>query len=170
MSRSFLAILAGVLLIFVQAHPALARSEAFTSQIVGKLESGIRECQALPTVYRFDCYRQNYRAVGRDLKRPDYRPAQSALRRVEKTLNTIVRKNTDKTKPQISQNGRKYKAITPQAVKPAAAAFDQARAEATTVLLRTKGDMKPHFERIAAVVGSNKVILRASLGLLLGAA
>lgn len=142
----------------------LARSDAFTGQLVARLESGITQCQALPAVYRPDCYRQNYRATGRMLNgKPDYRDAQRALKRVETALTKIMRRNTDKATPPITRNGQTFKPITEAALKPAAAAFDQARAEAVTILLRSGGAMRTHNARIAAVVGSNKVLLRAAL-------
>ncbi len=146
------------------ADTRLAFSADFTGSVVGSLESGIAQCQAIATIYRFDCYRQNYRRARRIMNgKPDYRMAQKALRHVEATLNSFVKKNTDETAPHLSVGGKTYKAVTPEAVKPGAAAFDQARSEAVTILLRSDGRAKVHYQRIASVVGSNKLIIRSDL-------
>ncbi|MEP3331884.1 hypothetical protein [Sedimentitalea sp.] len=48
-----------------------------TNRVVRLLKQGLRECQTLNSVYRYDCYRQNYRAAGRQLAgKPAYAPAQ----------------------------------------------------------------------------------------------
>jgi len=140
----------------------LAFSDGNTSAVVSVLESGIAQCQSLEAVYRFDCYRQNYRAAGSKLNgRPDYRAAQKALQQVELTLKATLRQNRDKTAPPVRLNGKTYKAVTPDAVKPGNAAFARARAEAVTVLLRADGHATVHYQRIASVVGSKKVIIRS---------
>lgn len=145
----------------------LALSNSFTDQVVKNLSAGINLCQSLPAVYRADCYRQNYRATARQLNgKPDYRDAQKALKRVESALKKILRQYGDKATPPITKNGQTFKPIKPEALKPATAAFDQARREAVTILLRAGGNAAPHYQKIAAVVGSNKVLMRAALGLL----
>lgn len=142
----------------------LAFSDDFTGTIVKPLEDGILECQAIAAVYQFDCYRQSYRAAGRKMNgQKVYRDAQKALRLVETTLKSIVKKNADKSAPKLKVNGKTYKAVKPTAVKPGAAAFKQARAEAVTILLRANGQAKVHYARIANVVGSNKLIIRSDL-------
>jgi len=142
----------------------IAFSSDFTGQVVGKLEGGISECQAVAAVYRFDCYRQNYRAVGRSLNgKPDYRDAQKALKTVENTLRAVVKQNGDSSAPPLKQNGRTYKAVRPDTVAASTAAFNKARQEAVTILLRADGKAQVHYQRIASVVGSNKVIIRTDL-------
>lgn len=146
----------------------LAFSESFTDSIVRSLEGGIGTCQALPAVYRFDCYRQNYRATASKMNgKPDYRDAQKALRHVENTLKSILRSYGDKAAPTIRSGGLTYKPVKPDAVSTAARAFDTARAEAVTILLRSDGRARVHFERIASVVGSNKLIIRSAIDRLL---
>ncbi len=140
----------------------LAFSDNNTNAVVTVLENGIAQCQRLDAVYRFDCYRQNYRDAGSKMKgRPDYRTAQKALQRVEQTLKATVRQNRDKTAPTIRVNGKTYKPVTPAAVKPGEAGFARARAAAVTTLLRADGRAAVHYQRIASVVGSNKVIIRS---------
>lgn len=168
---AFILILPGhIALSSQEANTRLAFSADFTGSVVGSLESGIAQCQAIATVYRFDCYRQNYRRTGRLMNgKPDYRSAQKALRHVEGTLNSFIKKNTDKAAPRLSVGGMTYKAVKPETVKPGAAAFDQARSEAVTILLRSPdGNARQHYERIASVVGSNKLIIRSALEVLRG--
>jgi len=140
----------------------LAFSDGNTNAVVTILEQGIAQCQRLDAVYRFDCYRQNYRSAGSKLKGlPDYRAAQKALQQIELMLKATIRQNRDKTAPPVKLNGKTYKAVTPEAVKPGNAAFARARSEAVTSLLRADGQAAVHYHRIASVVGSNKVIIRS---------
>ncbi|MCA0871937.1 hypothetical protein LCL97_13945 [Seohaeicola saemankumensis] len=159
-----LSFLAATVMAGTPTDDRIAFSSDFTGQVVGKLEGGISECQAVAAVYRFDCYRQNYRAVGRSLNgKPDYRDAQKALKRVEDTLKAVVKQNGDRGAPPLKQNGRTYKAVRPDTVAASAAAFNKARQEAVTILLRADGKAQVHYQRIASVVGSNKVIIRTDL-------
>jgi len=140
----------------------LAFSDGNTNTVVNILEAGISQCQALDAAYRFDCYRQNYRSAASKLNgKPDYRDAQQALRQVEKTLKAIIRQYGDKAAPTIRVAGKTYKAVAPDAIQTAATAFSRARAEAETVLLRASGHAELHYARIAAVVGSDKLIIRS---------
>jgi hypothetical protein len=142
----------------------IAMSEDLTSQVVLVLQNGSNECRAVPAVYQIDCYRQTFRRAGSTVSRyPDYNDAGKALRNVEKTLKAVLKQYPDKATPPLRNNGRTYKPIQPDAVKPAAAAFERARTEATTILLRARGPLKIHYERIAAVVGSKKLIIRSQL-------
>ncbi len=142
----------------------IAFSSGFTGQGVGKLEGGISECQAVAAVYRFDCYRQTSRAVGRSLRgKPDYRDAQKALKQVERALKAVVKQNGDSAGPPLKQNGRTYKAVQPGIVAASTAAFNKARQEAVTNLLRADGKTQVQYQRFASVVVSNKVIIRTDL-------
>ena len=140
----------------------LAFSSASTDAVVGILEKGIAQCQVLEAAYRFDCYRQSYRSAAAKLNgKPDYRAAQQALREVEKTLKDVVGQYRDNSKPSIRVAGKTYKAVTPVGIQPGAAAFSRARAQAVTELLRADGRAKVHYQRIAAVIGSDKLIIRS---------
>ena len=135
-----------------------------TAAAVAALEGGIATCQAVPVVYRFDCYRKNYGDAARSLGgNRDYGDAEQALGKVERVLRGIVRQNRDRDAPAISVGRKRYRAIKPEAVRDSAALFERARAEAVTVLLRAKGPAQTHYARIASVVGSDKVILRSGL-------
>ena len=142
----------------------LAMSDSVTSKVVSKLEGGSSECRSVPAIYQVDCYRQSFRRAGSEISRyPDYSEARKALRQVEAVLKAALRQYGDKSNPALRKNGRAYKPIRPEGVKPANAAFERARREAATVLLRAKGPIKVHYERIAAVVGSSKLIIRSGL-------
>ena len=139
----------------------LAMSEAVTGNVMSQLEGGTATCGALDAVYQFDCYRQAYRAAGSKIKgRPDYRDAAKALKTVESTLNTIVRKNADRSQPSIRVGGRTYKAIKPEAIPAATSSFRSARTQAATVLLRSDDVAALHYTRIADALNSDKVLIR----------
>lgn len=145
---------------------APAVSSAVTASVVSDLEGGVRTCQSLPQVYRFDCYRQNYGGVVDSLSgKKGYRDAQRALRGVEKTLDKVMRRNLDRSVAPVKVGGATYRAIKPEAVDPAAKKFDQARAEAVTILLRSGGETAKHYQQIAGVVGSNKLLIRSEMSL-----
>lgn len=158
MFRSFL-IAALVLLSMGQAH---AFSAGNTDSIVAELTGGEATCSRLEAVYQFDCYRQAYRSAAKKTDgRGDYRAAGKALREVEKTLKTVVRQNEDKTKAAIRVGGKTYKAIKPEAVKVGVQAFQTARNQAATKLLRSDGKAQVHYARIAQAMKSNKVLIRS---------
>lgn len=142
----------------------LAFSESATGRVVNVLEDGISLCQSIATVYQFDCYRQNFRKAGSKMRgKPDYSDAQNALGHVESVLKSIVKKNLDKTAPPLRINGKTYKPVKPAAVKSASASFKRARSEAVTILLRADGHSKVHYQRIANIVGSDKLIIRSDI-------
>lgn len=142
----------------------LAMSDTITSKVVLVLQEGGDECRGIPNVYQFDCYRQMFRRAGSSVSKfPDYGEARKAFRHVEKTLKAVLKQYPDKATAPLRSNGRTYKPIQPDAVKSASAAFERARAEATTILLRANGPIRIHYERIASVVGSNKLIIRSQL-------
>lgn len=142
----------------------VAMSDAVTAKAVKVLTEGNGACRSLPSVYQVDCYRQSFRRAGAEISRyPDYKDARKALKLVERTLNSALKEYGDKSAAPLRSGGRTYKAIKPEAVAPSAQAFKRARADAVTILLRSKGPIKVHYERIASVVGSSKLIIRSSL-------
>lgn len=137
-------------------------STASTDSIVGLLDAGEATCSRLDAVYQFDCYRQAYRAAGAEAKKNrSYADAAKALKDVEKVLNDTVRKNRDRSKPTIRVGGQTYKAIKPEAVAAGAAAFQSARNQSATLLLRSGGDAKVHYTRIAQAMDSDKLLIRS---------
>lgn len=134
-----------------------------TNRVVRLLEQGLRQCQTLNSVYRYDCYRQNYRAAGRQLAgNPAYAPVQKALRDVETTLADVLNANADPTTKPIRRRGKSYSAISESAIPRSKEAFAAALDGAATKLLRSADSDSIHFARIASVLDSNKVFLRSA--------
>ncbi|MDU9007102.1 hypothetical protein [Sedimentitalea todarodis] len=138
-------------------------NDGTTNRVVRLLKQGLRQCQTLNSVYRYDCYRQNYRAAGRQLAgNPAYAPAQQALRDVETTLVAVLDANADPTTRPIRRRGKSYSAISERAIPRSKAAFAAALDGAATKLLRSVDSDSIHFARIASVLDSNKVFLRSA--------
>ncbi|MDU9002289.1 hypothetical protein [Sedimentitalea todarodis] len=137
-------------------------SDRTTNRVVRLLEQGLRQCRALESVYRYDCYRQNYQAAGKQLAgNPAYAPAQQALRDVEYTLANVVNANADPAAKPMRRRGKSFAAISEAAVPRSKAAFTAALDEATTQLLRSANSGGDHFARIASALDSDKVFLRS---------
>ncbi len=136
-------------------------SDQTTDRVVRLLEQGLRQCQALDPVYRYDCYRQNYRAAGQQLDRnPAYAPARQALQDVESTLSGVLEANRDPAAKPERRQGKRFAAITTAAIPQSKAVFTSALDQAATRLLRSTGSSRDHFARIASALNSNKVFLR----------
>lgn len=133
-----------------------------TNQVVRLLQQGLRRCQALESVYRYDCYRQNYRDAGQKLEGNDaYAPARQALRDVETALAGVLNANADAAAQPVRRRGKTYTAIAPAAVPRSKAVFTDALDTAATQLLRSPASSGDHFARIASVLDSEKVFLRS---------
>ncbi len=143
-------------------QPSTGLNDRTTKRVVRLLEKGLKQCQALESVYRYDCYRQNYNTAARELDgKPAYAPAQKALRDVEGTLQRVLAANADPTAQQVRRRGKTFSAITADATPAAKAAFRDALDQAATQLLRSPDTGGDHFARIAGVLDSNKVFLRS---------
>ncbi|KIC22318.1 MULTISPECIES: hypothetical protein [unclassified Leisingera] len=147
-----------------QGSYTIAMSDSVTAKAVKVLTSGNGTCRQLPSAYQIDCYRQFYRRAAAELSRyPDYKDGRKALKMVESTLNAALKQYRDRSAAPLRSGGQTFKAIKPEGLSPAAEAFRRARADAVTILLRSQGPIKVHYERIAAVVDSAKVIIRSGL-------
>ncbi len=145
------------------AKPA-GLSDATTNRLVRKLEKGIRLCQSLDPVYRYDCYRQNYREAADRLEgNAAYAVPLTVLRDIEATLQTIVTRHGDAGAPVTRRRGETFRAITPAATARAKETFRRSLDESVTVLLRAADGTGSHFARIARALDSDKILLRASL-------
>jgi len=146
-----------------------------TNAIVLQLKEGAALCGKTPQAYRIDCLSQNYRETAKKLaSRGDYGEARTVLLETAEKLDALVQSNRDSTKPRIrvktKSGGRKVqtRALTP--VKPQRVAALKRQAvpilkEAETKLLRSASSNASnsiHYQRIAAAVSSNKVLLRSS--------
>ena len=142
--------------------PASGLSDRTTNRVVRLLERGLKQCQAIDTVYRYDCYRQNYQNAADQLEgNSAYAPAQKALRDVEGTLAAVLSKNADPNAQKVRRRGQTFSAIRPDATPKAKAAFRAALDDASTQLLRSSASSGDDFARIASVLDSNKVFLRS---------
>lgn len=164
-------LLTAALILLLAAAPVLAQgygssssglNTRTTNKVVRLLEKGLKQCQALDSVYRYDCYRQNYRDAARQLDgKAAYAPAQQALREVEASLQGVLRANADPAAPQVRRRGQTFSAIQESAVPRSKATFTEALNQARTRLLRSPDGSGDHFARIASVLDSNKVFLRS---------
>lgn len=145
-------------------HERSSLNDQTTNRVVRLLERGLRQCQALNSVYRYDCYRQNYRAAGRRLTgNRAYAPALQALRNVEATLTDVLSSDADPGVQPFRRRGKSFSAISESAIPSSRAAFSAALDEAATELLRSANPGNNHFARIASVMDSEKVFLRSML-------
>ncbi|MBK0327607.1 hypothetical protein I5535_09880 [Rhodobacteraceae bacterium F11138] len=167
-------LLSTVLILLLAAAPVLAQgyggyggassklSDHTTNKVVRLLERGLRQCQSLDSVYRYDCYRQNYGDAARRLdENPAYLPAQQALQHIEATLQNVLSANSDSAADTLRRRDKTFTAINSSAVPQSKAAFTAALETARTQLLRTPDTGGDHFSRIAKVLDSNKVFLRS---------
>jgi len=139
---------------------ALAMSADFTGQKLSKRQGGIGQCRAVATVFRFDCDQQIYRTVGRSLNgASDNRSVQKTLKAGENTLKAVMKQTGNKAAPPLKATGKTYKPMRPDTGAIRKAAFKQARQEAVSVFLRVDRRAQVHFQRIANVVETNKVVL-----------
>jgi hypothetical protein len=159
-----------VLLSFMTAYRseiAYAFDEGNTAAAVNIIESAKRECSDIKEIERFrkvDCIRVFLeRSVG-PLNAPDYADAKREILRGARELKQLVDRNVDNSKP-VKRKG--FSAI--RAVKESAIA--QVEREASIILeetakriVRAAGNSKVkqvHYQKIARVLDSTKVILRA---------
>ncbi|HDR29678.1 hypothetical protein [Rhodovulum sp.] len=105
------------------------------------------------------------------MPRGDYRDAKNALTQAACDLGTLAAANRDRTQPQIrlrQPSGETTPALTPvrpEALASVNAAAAQILEEAETRLLRSaesSARRMVHYQRIAAAVGSAKVLLRSA--------
>lgn len=137
-------------------------SNATTKAVINSLKRGMKECQILREIYRFDCYRKAYHRTANLLNgRPAYTGALAALVAVEDTLNQIVKRNKDPKAKKKRVAFAVYTPVKPAAVPKATADFEKALNKAETTLLRSPENTQVHYARIAEVVHSNKVLLRS---------
>lgn len=140
-------------------------SNATTSKLTRSLTEGIAKCrESLEAVYRYDCYRQTYADAVKDLKYSrDYAPAQAILAEVEQSLGRTIARHADPSAPVVRQGFTKFRAIRAESLPTAKAEFVVALEEAETRLLRSPDNGQEHFQRIAAAIETNKVLLRSAL-------
>lgn len=156
--------------------PAVLVSDAQTAAIVDQLNQIQRICEFMGDDYRISCFVQTYRELAKEIPaNGDYAEARSVLLDTAQKLDNLARGSRDRSKPALRARlttpaGKTVSTppITAVATARAAQLNQQASsivAEAETVLLRSASSdarRSIHYQRIAAAVGSNKVLLRSS--------
>lgn len=149
-------------------------SEAQTTQIVTRLNQIQRICEFIGEEYRIACFATTYRQLANDIPaNGDYAESRDVLLDTARKLNNLLRSNLDRSKPRLrartdTPSGQvqtpPMRAVqapnAPQLNRQASAIVE----EAETVLLRSANSdaaRSIHYQRIAAAVGSNKVLLRS---------
>lgn len=150
---------------------SVASTEA-TVAIALKLERGADLCERTPEAYQVDCLALNYRETADTLtNRGDYAEARKVLLDTADRLDDLVQSNRDRTKPRIQvkaePDGPRLTQRALKPVKPESVATVKRQAipileEASTKLLRSASSGSTNYQRIAAAVDSNKVLLRSS--------
>jgi hypothetical protein len=140
-------------------------SNRTTNAVIRILQGDFRECGELILVFRYDCYSQSYRSAADRLDGIlEYAPAQDALRLVEDRIASVVSANIDRSRPPLRQGGSVFNAVKEEAIPQLRRETLGAMDEARTILLRSPTEaQRPHYSRIAAVIESNKVLLRSAL-------
>lgn len=140
---------------------------ATTRAVVNLLTGGVRGCQRLGKVYRYDCYRQVYGQAAAQMNGiAGYSEARRILTGVERSLTRTVNRNLDRRAPQVQAGAQRFRAIRAESLPTAKAAFVAALEEAETQLLRSAPSGGEHLVRIAEALNSNKILLRSALLLL----
>lgn len=150
-------------------------STTATDVISQQLEKGAELCGRTPEAYRIDCLALNYRETAKKLaSRGDYGEARTVLLDTADQLDALVKSNRDRTKPRVhvkeKPDGPKLHRRALKPVKSQSVASVKRQAipileEASTKLLRSASSSSTksvHYQRIAAAVSSNKVLLRST--------
>ena len=139
-------------------------NSATTNKLVRFLKKGIKQCRSLDSVYRYDCYRQNYNAAAGQLAgNPAYAVPLAAIRDVERSLEQVLARNGDPNAPAVRKGRGVFRAVKPESTAKAKEVFRQALDLAATKLLRSAEGAGTHYARIAQALDSNKILLRAML-------
>ncbi|KUP90612.1 hypothetical protein [Tritonibacter horizontis] len=136
-----------------------------TTELVRQITRDMQECFQLFEAYRFDCYHRAFKFAAVKVKGSiDYQPAYEALRHAENRINAAVQANLDPGAKKIRKGFQRFSAVKPAAVAAVKQETVRALEEAQTILLRSPAPhQKPHFQKIAAVIDSNKVLIRSAL-------
>jgi hypothetical protein len=170
--------------VFVPPMPRLAAalgpeaavlSAENTDRVVNILQAGQAFCVALPdSVYAIDCLAERMEAAAAAMPETgDYADARAVLLAGAARLNALAVANADPAKPRaearaVAEGGirttRPLVPVRPEVLAEVAAEAQQIVDETETLLLRSAENSaarKVHYERIAAAVDSNKVLLRS---------
>jgi hypothetical protein len=159
-----------------ESGPSIEFSEDQTALVVVQLQQIQSICAATEPAYRTDCFATLYRQLAEDIpENGDYTEIKEILETASRDLKKLSNANRDKDKPAVratltTDTGLAIKTPPINAVK--AEVVQQLNLEASNILeeaetklLRSaSSDAKRaiHYQRIAAAVGSNKVLLRSA--------
>ncbi|WP_158091052.1 hypothetical protein [Marivita geojedonensis] len=148
-----------------------------TDAIVERLEQMERICKRVPDEYIVACFAAAYRELANDIRSSGGdEEVQKALLDAARKLDALVAGNLDTEKPAVrahltSPSGQRLRSTPPlRPVRPNTVENVKQQAanvleEVETVLLRSASDDSSRalsYQRIAAAVGSHKVLLRSS--------
>lgn len=138
-------------------------SDAEIAEIAQRMENGFDTCSTVGATYQIDCYRRVYERASKDLKGQRLQAdAQRAMRRTAVELKRLVRGYQDLEVPGIEVAGKPVAAIRQEALLQAATQARRILQETETYLLRGTWKAAQHYQRIATVVNSSKVLIRSS--------
>lgn len=160
----FVAFFCSALLLLALASPARAGfSDAEIAEITQRMEGGFARCSAVDAAYQIDCYRRVYERASQDLKGQRLQAdAQKAMRRTAVELKRLARAYADPAAPKVQVGGKTVAAIRLDALPQATAQARRILQETETYLLRGNRQAALHYQRIASVVNSSKVLLRSA--------
>ena len=148
-------------------------SDLVTQSIVKNFGAVRGECARYDPVYCIDCVRQRLRDIARRIPQgPAYAEARQIINRAVDRLGVIQAANLDHAEPRQRSFGnarlketKNYSAVKRQNLERAMEQARQVIDEAATQLLRAaenSGKRASHYQKIAAAVGSTKVLLRSA--------
>ncbi|TCM76983.1 hypothetical protein [Rhodovulum steppense] len=147
-------------------------SDEVTELIIRDFAEARAICNRVPhPEYTVDCLSQALGRIAAKMPRGDYERAKTVLEQAARDLGALASANRDRTRPQIrlrQPSGETTPPISPvrrDALAEVNAAAAQILEEAETRLLRSaEGSARRmvHYQRIAAAVGSTKVLLRSA--------
>ena len=141
----------------------LPGSEATVIRLEREMQQAQAVCSNLPPEYQADCLQQSLGRGASVLNEPAYSQARREISRAQRSIDRLVSRNIDRSKPPIRVNGRVYRAVKKTAVAKVNREARRIVAETETKLLRSAGTgkRKTHYTRIARAVGSTKNLLRS---------
>ena len=156
-----------------QVEGAATPSNFVTSAIIANLAAARSECGSYDRIYRIDCLRQRMLDITRRIPQgPAYAQARQIIGRAANQLGSIQSANADtRVKKQRSRRNARlreakvYTAIKREKLNQAMQQASRIIEEATTQLLRAGENSEKrsaHYQKIAAAVGSTKVLLRSA--------
>lgn len=157
-------------------EPEIEATDAQTAAFVTQIQQIGDICEAAPDEYQIGCYAAMYRELAADIPaNGDYAEVKQILEDTARDLTSLTRANADKAKPRVrvsttKNNGQTLTTppitpVKPETMVPLRQAAANVMEEAETKLLRAaSSDAKRaiHYQKIAAAVGSNKVLLRSA--------